>query len=182
MQPPEPHAPPRPPALRVMAAATAGEREILEAFLDFHRDVVVHKARGVGDADARRRLLPSRTTLAGLLRHLTVVEQTWFHPLAAAPAPQTAPAGNAAAAEEDTSWDIAEATTLDSLLADYDDACAHSREASAAFALDDVLSHPEIGQVSLRWIYVHVIEETARHAGHADVIRELTDGAVGVLA
>ncbi|WP_242424002.1 DUF664 domain-containing protein, partial [Frankia sp. EI5c] len=64
-----------------MAASTAGEREILEAFLDFYRDVLAHKARGVGDQAARHRLLPSLTTLAGLVRHLTAVEQEWFHSL-----------------------------------------------------------------------------------------------------
>ncbi|MCM3922027.1 DinB family protein [Frankia sp. AiPs1] len=171
MQPPSP----RPPALRVMQASIAGEREILEAFLDFYRDVLVQKVRGVGDQDARRKLLPSLTTLAGLVQHLTVVERNWFHHLPD-DSPDASPAG-----EDDESWVVTDADTLDTLLAEYDQACAESRTAAAGFALDDEFSHPHLGRVSLRWIYIHVIEEAARHTGHADIVRELTDGATGVL-
>ncbi|WP_241251608.1 DinB family protein [Candidatus Protofrankia californiensis] len=166
--------PPRQPVLRVMQASTAGERETLEAFLDFYQDVLVHKVRGVSDQDAGRRLLPSLTTLTGLVKHLTVVERNWFHRLV--DSPDAPPAG-----EEGVSWVLAETDTLDVVLAGYDRACALSREVAAGFALDDVVPHPELGRVSLRWIYVHMIEETARHVGHADIVRELTDGATGVL-
>ncbi|OHV39133.1 MULTISPECIES: DinB family protein [Pseudofrankia] len=161
---------PRPPALRVMHANTAGEREILEAFLDFYRDVVAHKALGVGDQEASRRLVPSATTLAGLVRHLTTVERNWFHRLT----------GEDPDLPEN-SWELTDTDLLDTLLKDYDRACAASRAAAAGFALDDVVPHPDAGEVSVRWIYVHMIEETARHAGHADILRELTDGTTGVL-
>jgi Protein of unknown function (DUF664) len=70
------------------------------------------------------------------------------------------------------------------VLATYDAACARSREIAAKFELDYVVPQEELGQVSLRWIYAHMIEETARHAGHAghaDILRELTDGATGVI-
>ncbi|KPM55966.1 mini-circle protein [Frankia sp. CcI49] len=165
----------RPPAQRVMQATTAGERETLEAFLDFYRDVLVHKVRGVGDRDAGRRLLPSLTTLAGLVKHLTVVERDWFHRMVGGGPEATADG------EGGTSWALAETDTVDSLLAEYDRACALSREIAAGYALDDVFAHPSAPQVSLRWIYVHMIEETARHTGHADIVRELTDGETGVL-
>ncbi|MDT3444042.1 MULTISPECIES: DinB family protein [unclassified Pseudofrankia] len=161
---------PRPPALRVMQANTAGEREILEAFLDFYRDVVAHKVLGVGDQEARRRLVPSATTLAGLVRHLTTVERNWFHRLT----------GENPDLPE-SSWALTDADALGALLKEYDQACAQSRAAAAGFALDHVVPHPDAGEVSVRWIYVHMIEETARHAGHADILRELTDGATGVL-
>jgi uncharacterized damage-inducible protein DinB len=164
----------RPPALRLMRACTAGERETLEAFLDFYRDVLVHKVRGVSDQDARRRLLPSLTTLAGLVKHLTVVERNWFHRL-------TDPSPDVPTGGEDTTWVLTDADTLDSLLAEYGRACELSRTAAAGFALDDAVPHPELGTVSLRWIYIHMIEETARHTGHADIARELTDGTTGAL-
>ena len=69
--------------------------------------------------------------------------------------------------------------TAETLLAGYERACAASRRAASGYALEDSVPHPRLGQVSLRWIYVHLIEETARHAGHADILREQTDGATG---
>jgi hypothetical protein len=63
----------------------------------------------------------------------------------------------------------------------YERACARSREIAAGYALDHLGAHPHLGPVSLRWVYVHMIEETARHVGHADILREQTDGATGVL-
>ena len=69
--------------------------------------------------------------------------------------------------------------TVGRLLADYQEACAWSRATAAGHALDDVAPHFRMGEVSLRWIYVHMIEETARHVGHLDVLRELTDGLTG---
>ncbi|MCK9931981.1 DinB family protein [Frankia sp. Mgl5] len=166
---------PRPPTLRLMQAGTAGEREILEAFLDFYRDVLVHKVRGIDDDAAQRQLLPSPTTLIGLVKHLTVVERNWFHRLT-----DTIP-DVPLESEPTPSWTIIDTDTLDRALAAYDQACAQSRTAATGFALGDVVSHPDMGQVSLRWIYIHMIEETARHTGHADILRELTDGATGIL-
>ncbi|GII21583.1 hypothetical protein Pme01_11800 [Planosporangium mesophilum] len=153
---------------------TGTERDVLEAFLDFHRGVVRSKVSGVSDEDARRRLVPSETTLAGLIKHLTVVERTWFPELLTGP---SSPAPGA-----DDGFQVGPAETIGSLIAGYDRACEVSREVAAGFALDDVVTHPhpQLGQVSLRWIMVHVIEETARHAGHADILREQTDGATGV--
>ncbi|EFC82798.1 DinB family protein [Frankia sp. EUN1f] len=158
-----------------MQATVAGERETLEAFLDFYRDVLVHKVRGIGDTEAGRRLLPSLTTLAGLVKHLTVVERHWFHRMAGGGSEATADD------EGDASWALADTDTVESLLAEYDRACALSRTIADGYALDDVFAHPNASQVSLRWIYIHMIAETARHTGHADIVRELTDGETGVL-
>jgi Protein of unknown function (DUF664) len=69
--------------------------------------------------------------------------------------------------------------TAENLVAGYERACAASREVASGFALDDRVPHSRLGQVSLRWIYVHMIEESARHVGHADILREQTDGATG---
>jgi hypothetical protein len=65
------------------------------------------------------------------------------------------------------------------LVARYDEQCARSREIAAKKQLDDIVPHPELGEVTMRWIVVHMIEETARHAGHADILREQIDGSTG---
>ncbi|MDA2804515.1 DinB family protein [Nocardiopsis suaedae] len=165
---------------RVMAAAPeGGEREVLESFLDAFRVSVEEKAAGLSDGDARRRLVPSRTTLAGLLRHLALVERNWFgHVL------QGIPSGELGLdpTDPDSTWELRPGDTVASLTEDYRRACAESRAAAARFALEDAVPQPELGRVTLRWIYVHMIEETARHAGHADILREQTDGSTGRFA
>lgn len=144
---------------------------MLESFLNFYRKVVVSKVSGVPTEDAKRRLVPSSTTLAGVLRHLAVVERNWFQHIVAR---QLAPIDDV-----DASWFVDEAT-VDELIADYVRACGESRDIASGFALEDVVPHPQLVQVSLRWIYVHLIDETARHAGHLDILRELTDGTTGI--
>jgi hypothetical protein len=76
---------------------------------------------------------------------------------------------------------VPEGGTVEELVAAYRAECARSRETAARYPLDHTGSHPQLGPVSLRWIYVHMIEETARHVGHADILREQTDGATGAL-
>ncbi|MGC9668412.1 DinB family protein [Planosporangium sp. 12N6] len=160
-----------------LLVTTGDERAVLDAFLDFHRGVVRSKASGVSDEDARRRLVGSQTTLAGLVKHLTVVERSWFpHLLTGAAFGQEAGDGG----EEVTGFEVGPHESIEDLIAAYDRACAVSREVAAGFPLDHVVHHPQVGPVSLRWIMVHVVEETARHAGHADILREQTDGATGV--
>ncbi|MFV2101353.1 DinB family protein [Micromonospora sp. LOL_024] len=162
----------------VIMASTGDERAVLDAFLDFHRAVVLRKLHGISDADAAHRLVPSATTLAGLVRHLTVVERNWFRCLLA-----PGPGDFYLTSEEDAaaSFALAEADTVERLSAAYLAECAHSREVAARFDLDHVVSHPQLGEVSLRWILVHLVEETSRHAGHADILRELTDGSTGAV-
>ncbi|KWV30248.1 DinB family protein [Micromonospora rifamycinica] len=166
------------PTLGPVLARTGDERAVLDAFLDFHRAAVLRKARGLTDAEASRRLVPSATTLAGLLRHLTLVERNWF-PFLLDPTP-----GDVfPTTEEDAaaSFTVPPGETLDALADAYERACVRSRELAARFPLDRVVAHPQLGEVSLRWIMVHMIEETARHAGHADILRELTDGSTGAI-
>ncbi|MFC0504303.1 DinB family protein [Micromonospora costi] len=166
------------PTLGPVLARTGDERAVLESFLDFHREVVLRKLRGLSDADAARRLVPSATTVAGLVKHLTMVEDNWF-PRLLAPAPGEA----YRTSEEDAaaSYALTADDTVAALTAGYERACARSREVAARFDLDQVVPHPQLGEVSLRWILVHMIEETARHAGHADILRELTDGRTGAI-
>ncbi|WFE52480.1 DinB family protein [Micromonospora sp. WMMD1155] len=166
------------PSLGPVLARTGDERAVLESFLDLHRGVLLRKLRGLSDADAGRRLVPSATTLAGLVKHLTLVERNWF-PTLLAPEP-----GDVyLTSEEDAvaSFVLGEQETVAALVEAYERACARSRAVAASFDLDHVVPHPQLGQVSLRWILVHMIEETARHAGHADILRELTDGECGAI-
>jgi uncharacterized damage-inducible protein DinB len=162
-----------PDVVAVMRCAVSGEREVLEAFLDFQRGVMRRKAAGLSEDQARRSLVPSATTIAGLLKHLTVVEHNWFERILAQQ-PSELP-------EPDASFAVGPDETVKDVLAAYDAACARSRKIAAKFEFDHVVPQEELGQVSLRWIYAHMIEETARHAGHADILRELTDGSTGVL-
>ncbi|MER7892504.1 DinB family protein [Micromonospora sp. NPDC094482] len=166
------------PTLGPVLARTGDERAVLESFLDFHRGVLLRKLRGLSDADAARRLVPSATTVAGLVKHLTMVERNWF-PCLLAPEP-----GDVYLTTEEeavASFTVADQDTVDRIAAGYERACARSRAVAARFDLDHVVPHPQLGEVSLRWILVHMIEETARHAGHADILRELTDGQTGAI-
>ena len=157
-------------------ASTGSERPVLEAFLDFHRQALVSKVDGISETEARHRRVRSMTTLAGLIKHMTGVERGWFQRDLGGRDP--ADIGPHAGGGDD-SWDLAEDETVSSLVRDYEQACEQSRQLAARFALDDAVPHADLGEVSLRWIYVHMIEETARHVGHADILRELTDGAAG---
>ncbi|MGV9215001.1 DinB family protein [Micromonospora sp. RB23] len=166
------------PALGPVLARVGDERAVLEAFLDFHRSMVVRKVRGLSDDEAARRLVPSATTLAGLVKHLALVERNWF-PVLLAPEPGDVYLRS----EEDAvaSFTLDERDTVDGLVEAYERACDRSRAVVARFDLDHVVPHPQLGEVSVRWILVHLVEETARHAGHADILRELTDGSTGAV-
>jgi uncharacterized damage-inducible protein DinB len=157
--------------------STGSERQVLEAFLDFHRQVLVSKVDGISETQARHRRVPSKTTLAGLIKHMIGVERGWFQEGLAGRNPEDI-GPNVGGGDE--SWDLAESETVSSLIKEYEQTCEQSRQTAARFALDDGVPEPDTGQVSLRWVYVHMIEETARHVGHADILREQTDGAAGV--
>jgi uncharacterized damage-inducible protein DinB len=168
---------PSPPLAPDELVATGTERQVLEAFLDFHRDVLVRKVSGVSEQEARYRRVPSMTTLAGLVKHMIGVERGWFQRvLAQRPVAEIGPNVGGGA----DSWELTEDETVESLVHEYRQTCEQSRQTAAGFGLDDFVPQRRLGQVSLRWIYVHMIEETARHVGHADILREQTDGATGV--
>jgi uncharacterized damage-inducible protein DinB len=165
---------PVPPLARDELVSTGAERQVLEAFLDLYRDIVKRKLAGLSDEQIRERRVPSQTTLGGLVKHLAAVEWEWFQVVLAGRSgdgPDAPPQGDG--------WTLSSDDTAENLLAGYERACAASRRAAAGFSLDDQVPHPRLGQVSLRWIYVHMIEESARHVGHSDILREQTDGATG---
>jgi uncharacterized damage-inducible protein DinB len=154
----------------------AGERETLEGFLEYHRRVLSGKLRGLSEEDARQRLVPSLTTVLGLVSHAAAVERNWFHHYLGGK-PREEITGNARG--DAPSWDVGADKSIGGVIAEFESACAASRQIAAGFALDQTVPHDELGQVSLRWIYVHIIREHARHAGHADILREQIDGATG---
>jgi Protein of unknown function (DUF664) len=154
----------------------AAEREMLEEFLEYHRGALSGKLRGLSEEDARRRLVPSLTTMIGLVSHAAAVERNWFqHYLGGNPREEIT--GNARG--DAPSWDVGAGKTIAGVIAEFDSACAASRQIAAGFALDQAVPHDQLGQVSLRFIYVNIISEHARHAGHADILREQIDGVTG---
>jgi uncharacterized damage-inducible protein DinB len=165
---------------RPLPPLNADERTTLEGWLDFHRATLAMKCEGLDDEQAAETSVPpSGFTLTGLVQHLAEVERNWFRRVLAgehAPPiydPEADPDG------PDGGFDLAENATLNAARATWQEEIAAARDLCAARALTDTGRF--MGQdVSLRWIYVHLIEEYARHNGHADLLRERIDGATGV--
>ena len=153
----------------------ADERETLNGFLDYLRGAVVVKATGLSDADGARRLLPSLTTVSGVVQHLADVERSWFRERLDGQADVPS-----LWSEEDPDGDfrVSADDSLADIIADYEAACAESREVAARYSLDDMCRAPDIRH-NLRWVLTHMIEETGRHAGHVDILREMIDGVTG---
>jgi len=146
----------------------ADERTQVEEFLDTNRDELVETVEGLTEEQARRRLVPSLTTPLGLLKHVTWAEQVWFHVGLAGRTREEL----GLPLENDPSWEVTEEDTVASVVAAYRRVCAEAREIAAPYTLDDLVTHNRRGPLTLRWLYLHMIEETARHAGHADILRE----------
>lgn len=147
---------------------TAGERDQLERFVDLARDEVAKSLVGLTEEQARQRLVPSLTTPLGLVTHLTFVERVWFGVVLGG----STRAELGLPTEVDPSFVPDPDLTIAAALATYDIVCAQSREIAAQFELDHVAEHHRLGEVSLRWIYLHMVREISRHAGHADILRE----------
>jgi Protein of unknown function (DUF664) len=153
---------------RAEAALTGGDREQLESFLHDQRVEIVNLLDGLTEEQARRRLVPSRTTLLGLVKHAAFVERVWFD--VAFSGRSRAEVGIPDAADE--SFALAQDDTVDSVIQRYREAWEAAVRVAAEHGLDDVALHNRRGPVSLRWIYLHLIRELARHAGHGDILRE----------
>lgn len=160
----------------------AGEREMLTAFLDYYRELMIDKASGLTDEQLHSRLEPSTLTLGGLINHLALVEDDWFvKDFEGGELPEP---WHSAPWDEDRDWEFntADAVPSEELIGRYRTAIDRAREIVTRTESLDQLSqrtNREGEQWSLRWILIHMIEETARHCGHADLIRESIDGAVG---
>ncbi|MCK8676925.1 DinB family protein [Streptomyces lichenis] len=145
------------------------ERRLLEVALDRNRSELINTVRGLSEAESRRRLVASPTTPIGLLKHAAVAERIWFqHVLAGVP--KDAIEGGTIAG--DASFVVADGDTVAEVIAEFERVSERSRRIAAGFDLDHLTIHPDLGDVTLRFIYLLLIEDFARHAGHGDILRE----------
>jgi uncharacterized damage-inducible protein DinB len=153
----------------------ADERAMLDAWLDYHRATLLMKCAGLSDEQLKLRSAePSALSLLGLVRHLTDVERGWFRRgVAGEKGPQVGPIYYS---DERPEGDIDEVDDADpaAVFAAYNEEVERCRAATAGVPLDRL-----VGEHSVRWIYTHMLEEYARHNGHADLLRERIDGTTG---
>ena len=140
----------------------------MSTFIDEHRQMLADCLDGLTEAEARQRLVPSKTTLLGLVKHGTFVERVWFEE-AVTCEPRTE---TGIEAGPDESFELRETDTIDSVRSRYLQACTASRQAVEHLGADDVVNGNRRGPLPLRWIYMHVLREHAQHCGHADILRE----------
>ena len=165
-------------AFRTDPPNLGGERELLQGFLDFHRGTLLWKTSGLtGEQLVRASTEPSTMSLLGLIRHLAEVERYWF---------QMCLAGRPLQLElwteehPDGDFDLVDPARAEQDLADLKAAIWTSDELAAAYSLDHTFKRPRgDAEYSLRWLYIHMVEEYARHNGHADLLRERVDGLTG---
>jgi Protein of unknown function (DUF664) len=154
---------------------TGEEKESLKVALDRHRDAILWKLEGLSDTDARRVMLPSGTSLLGLVKHLAAVEYSWFcqtfgRETEALPFVEDDP---------DADLRVEPGETTEDILAFYGRARAAADRVIGEVGLEETGTAWFGDAVSMRWVLIHMVEETARHAGHVDILRELIDGMVG---
>ncbi|HWJ81418.1 MAG TPA: DinB family protein [Nocardioides sp.] len=147
---------------------TASERKTLVDTLAGNRSELLELLDGLTEEQARRSLVPSLTTLLGLVKHACHAERVWFHATIAGR--DRLEVG--AHADLDDSFRLGPDDTIASIGAEFREVCDESDRVAMSYDLDDTGTHPRLGEVSLRWMYVHMIEELARHAGHGDILRE----------
>ena len=140
----------------------------VRAFIDQHRQMLRASLDGLTEQEARAALVPSLTTLLGLVKHAAFVERVWFgeavtgSPRSALGIPETV----------DESFELTSEDTIASVLAEHAAAVARSRAAVAGMSGDAVLPGNRRGPLPLRWVHLHVLRELAQHCGHADILRE----------
>jgi uncharacterized damage-inducible protein DinB len=158
--------------------APTSERAALEDFLDLQREALIRKIEGLDDATARKVPTASSLSLLALVKHSGIWERRWF---------QVITAGRAFPGEwpevgddEETDLMVDENDTVDHWVAYYREQIEQSRAVFASMDLDAPCARQDLVESNVRWVLLHMIEETARHAGHADIIRETIDGSRGI--
>ena len=174
----------QPPPERPEYAPDADERTMLVGLLQFHRDTLRRKTAGLDAGQLDTTLPPSDLTLGGMLRHMSYVEDWWCGIVLAGREPTPPFADVDWDADDDWDWHSAAGLDPVELREEFDRFTARSDELiDAAPDLDVTAARPSRrtgGDITLRWILLHLVQEYARHNGHADLIRQSVDGAVGV--
>lgn len=137
-------------------------------FLDDHRRSLGACLDDLSEEQARRKLVPSNTTLLGLVKHATFVERVWFEE-AMTGRPRSV---SGIEAGPDESFHLDEDDTIKSVQTAYRAACQRSRITTGGLTLDDVVTGNRRGELPLRWVLLHMLRETSQHCGHADIVRE----------
>ena len=156
------------PVGRVFANRTLEEAEQVAVFLDAHRAILRATLDGMTDDEVRSRLVPSQTTLLGLIKHATFLQVVWYQE-AISGTPRTQ-LGQPEAVDD--SFALTDEDTVEAVLAGYDQACGTAREVGALHGPDEVMTGHRMGAMTLRWIHLQVLRELAQHGGHADILRE----------
>ncbi|MEU0373761.1 DinB family protein [Streptomyces sp. NPDC006283] len=165
--------------VRTEPSTTASELDMLTGFLDYHRETLIMKCEGLDDAQLRTpSLAPSGLTLMGLVRHLAEVERYWFREIMD---DEDLPDLYSTEQDHDGDFHVTDQDTWAEAHATWLAQVTDARKVTASHGLDDVSASLSRGgkRFSLRWILTHMIEEYARHNGHADLLREHIDGATG---
>lgn len=161
------------------------ERTTMEQFLDHYRENVIGIVSDLSFEEASDYVLPATNlTIGGIVKHLAVVEDLWFRRKLLGEEPHDSLSGALTTDGPDASFRLADDDTVERIVGLYIAACERSREAAARFAsLDDTSAAGSFGKgpVSLRWVLVHMLEETARHAGHMDLIQDAIVGQRGAV-
>jgi hypothetical protein len=161
---------------RAQTPLNADERTSLEAFLDYHRATLLWKCEGLTDAQLRKRSMPpSNLSLLGLVRHLTEIERGWFRQDFG---DDTLPEVYCTKDRPEADFDDVDNANVAANIAAYKTEVLAAKATVAGLPLDHTVT-PRTKTYSLRWIYLHMLEEYARHNGHADLLRQGIDGRTG---
>lgn len=145
------------------------ERVLIESMLDRNRSALIETARGLSEADARRRLVSSLTTPISLLKHAAAAERIWFQRFWGSLGESEC---DGYSRRDEGTFAVADDETLADVIAEFERASQRSRDIASRFELDDTKVNPREGTVSMRWTLLLFIQEFARHAGHGDILRE----------
>ena len=159
-------------------ASSGPERASLIEFLDYQRRALINKLDGLSEEDARGTPTASDLSLLSLVKHSAIWEKRWF---------QVIVAGRSIPGEwpgtqdrNDNTFELTDEDVIETVISDYREQIAASQEILERFDLDARCAFPAMAEKNLRWVVLHLIEETARHAGPAEIIRETIDGTRGV--
>ncbi len=144
------------------------ERTQLDAFVEEYRSAIAATLEGLTEEQARRRLVPSATTLLGLLKHVTWMQRVWFEECVGG----TSRVELGLVANPQESFRLSDDDTVASVTAAFREACATARSVVEGLPLDTVATGHRTGPRTLRWVYLQVLRELAQHCGHADILRE----------